>query len=1044
MGGPARFACNGSRHSRIHVFVVLFALLLALAITPFAAADTGSGTAVTAPPGGEPAAAEQPPPADTSSGPSNETAIQSSHSSQDDAGAPGEDGTSPGPMAPAEPSGTPNGEAGTPPGQAGSPSGQAAAPAGPPGEGGNPPAEAAQPQGQTDQGVAIDQQVGASASAVQDDVGNTLEQVQIGQPGDTPGVGQENHAGAGASASGVADAATGGEPVVQQDTTATASAEQAGVSNTHVTVRVESPGENGSVTQVNEAAGTAAAGSTGAAADPGSAAATAAASQEDVSNTHVSVRVFSPGDDGAVTQQNQASAHAAAGQAPGNAAASAHQNGAWNTHVSIRVGSPGTEGAVSQENSTLATTGDPAGAASDAGAASAAVAVSQDALDTSVAVNVPGTGLEQPGTGPSDLEVWEWNWVWRRDESTGAEGAVPGDMSTWNWAWGAEDGSGPDQGVVTRRTATEADQAGSWTWNWDWSRQGVDWNWSWDWARAVDCGGCVWVWNWSWEWTGAPTASPAGATSSTATPSAPAPRVSQVNTASAVATASAAATVAQAVVQDGIGAADQYAGQLVAVVQDAEAIALAHQADVASFWTNVGPVDQENAVVADAAADVGALIDQSIVQQVASAGGSAPDQWIGQQVDVLQQGSAEASGLQRGVALAGAGTHAAVGEADAAGRVAVDQTAAQGALADGGSLAQWVGQLTVVEQGVDATVAVAQTGTWRSRIGGATAVATATADGLADVSQTATQHAARDGGLGSQTIGQVVYVGQDADAHATTTQQAGGAALGLASSEAAAGNRVIAVQAGAQDLLAAADFDIQELWQESLVVQTATATSTSLGGIAGTATALNCAVTQQSAGQGILVGGNAPATRDLWTYCDPPAAPAPASTPVQGVAPGAIAEPVATAVPAPLEDDVQLFRGGRPYAAASGTHADARTASGAPQLRAPFAPPTWQTPAGSPVSQVSALHSAQARIDTRPGSSAGTGNAGKEPPLPPAGDPPAWISALAAAAAAAGGSSGIAAILLSLLLVPPLVQRARDRSVVRRPTLLTSWVDVPV
>lgn len=1065
MGGTAGFACNGSRHLRNPLVVGLLVFLLALAITPFARADTGSSTAVTAS-GGEGTTGL--PLLDDASGtpPTVDTATQSPGSSQAEAGAPGEDGTSTGPMAPAGSSGSTSGEAGTPPGQAGNQPGQAAGQAaseGPPAQDGTTPGQAAPaqasaasdgapgqdgtasgqataPQAQADQGVAIDQQVGATASAAQEGVGNVAEQVQVGQPGNSPGVGQENRADATAAASGVVDATTGAEPVVQQETEATASAAQSGVSNANVSVRVDSPGDNGPVTQVNEAEGAATAGSTGASADPDTALATAAATQEDVSNTNVSVRVFSPGNDGAVTQQNQAAAHAEAGQAPGNAAASAQQDGARNTHVSIRVGSPGTDGPVAQQSSTLATTGDPVGAASDPDAAPVAVAVTEGALDTSVAVDVPGTGLDEPGAGAP--EVWEWNWTWRRDESAGAEGAVPGDTSTWNWAWGT-DGATPAQGTVTRRASTGAEQAGSWTWNWNWSREGADWNWEWDWARSLDCGSCVWVWNWSWEWVGTPPASPAAPASPAPTANAPAAGVSQVNSATATANASATAAVAQAATQGGTGAGEQYAGQLAVVVQDAEAVALAHQADAASYWTSRGPVDQENVVLADAAVEVGTRVDQRVAQEIVSAGSSAPEQWAGQEAEVLQQASAQTSGRQHDVALAGGGSHLAVGNALATGHIVVDQGADQAGAADGGSLEQWVGQLTVVEQGLGAVAAVVQTGTDRSRVGGGTAVAAATADGLAGVQQGIGQTGARSLGLGSQTAAQVVAVLQDADAHASTAQQAGAAALPLASSEAIATNRVAVVQAGAQDLLGSSDVDVQGLWQESIVIQVATATSISTGGIAGTATAANCAVTQQSAGQGIGAGGGAPALGSLVAFCWPPDASAPVSPAAASGGATSPAGPAPVALSAPLDDEVQLFRGGRPFAAA-GPSAAAHDASGALAHTAPFAPPTWQAPAGAPVAQVSVLPSTQARIDTRPGSVAGTGDAGKEPPLLPAGGPPAWVSALAAAAAAAGGSSGIAAILLALLLVPPLVQRARDRSAVRRPTLLTSWVDVPV
>ena len=94
--------------------------------------------------------------------------------------------------------------------------------------------------------------------------------------------------------------------------------------------------------------------------------------------------------------------------------------------------------------------------------------------------------------------------------------------------------------------------------------------------------------------------------------------------------------------------------------------------------------------------------------------------------------------------------------------------------------------------------------------------------------------------------------------------------------------------------------------------------------------------------------------------------------------------------------------------------------------------------------QISVPPPTQARLDTRPGDHAGAGDAGREPPLPPAGDPPLWVSALAAVGASGAGPSGIAAILSAFALVPPLLRRAREGSVVRRPIGAFSQVDVPV
>ena len=107
-----------------------------------------------------------------------------------------------------------------------------------------------------------------------------------------------------------------------------------------MTVRVGSPRRR--VTQTNSASGTADAAVGG---DSGSSAA-ASASQEDVGNTAVSVRVFSPGDEGPVTQLNDASAVADAGGS-GVGDATAQQDGVRNTSVSIRVASPGSAAQVS-------------------------------------------------------------------------------------------------------------------------------------------------------------------------------------------------------------------------------------------------------------------------------------------------------------------------------------------------------------------------------------------------------------------------------------------------------------------------------------------------------------------------------------------------------------------------------------------------------------------------------------------------------------------------------------------------------------------------
>ena len=202
---------------------------------------------------------------------------------------------------------------------------------------------------------------------------------------------------------------------------------------------------------------------------------------------------------------------------------------------------------------------------------------------------------------------------------------------------------------------------------------------------------------------------------------------------------------------------------------------------------------------------------------------------------------------------------------------------------------------------------------------------------------------------------------------------------------------------------------------------------------------MNCAVTQQGAVQSIGAGRATAAGPDLTSFCFSPTAGS--SVAVLGAACRRRAAPLSTDVPADVvsaaaEEEPTLFRGRR-----VGSRPVARDARRAPVGADRTAP---GTPAlGRPVTTISAPPSTQARLDTRPGSHAGAGDAGREPPLPPAGDPPVWVSALAAAASGTG-PSGIAAILLAFVLVPPVLLRAREGSVVRRPTGVLAPLDVPV
>ena len=871
----------------------------------------------------------------------------------------------------------------------------------------------------SDQGGSVGQQAGASASAGQDQVGNTQASVRVDEPGNGSPVGQENRAEADSQASAAAD--TPGSTTVAQDVQADAGATQSDVSNTVVTVRVGSPGDDGAVSQSNVAAATA---ETASDAVGGSdEAAHAAAGQDGATNTNVSIRVFSPGDDGPVSQLNGASAEAYTGIGPG-AEAAASQDAVRNTSVSIRVGSPGAAGDVVQTNDATA----------EVSADGVAVAVTDDAVNTVVAVAVGASDLDRPG--PAGLQVWVWQWTWQRDESQGLESLIGTDVTSWLWTWNDNGNGNGRRGTITSRAAGDGDRGGTWDWRWNWNRQGIPtWTWEWNWQGSLACGSCIWIWDWSWEWTGQPSEA------SAAQPPGP------VDTDPA----RSGEHRTRRGRRDGDRGrrSDREPGRIRRRRPVRRPVGRRRTGRRGSRGRNaarnrVGQLGsrspaQANIAESGAFASLDAKVTQIPPKLLVTSDSGAGDQWSGQQVDVAQAGHAGSSAAQRDATLTGAGAHRAVSDASTGGTAVVGQLVEQDGLADGGAFDQWVGQLTMVEQVLDANSIVAQAGTWGSRVGGGTAAATASAGGLALVEQGAGQVIERSAGTSEQTATQLVLVAQDASASATTTQKAGAAATPIASSGAVAANRAAVVQAASQAAIGSPDFDHQELVQESVVVQSATAVSTSNGGIAGSAVVVNCAVTHQGATQSIGAGpASARTGGDLTAFCLPPE-PAPFSSEPAPTAPTSAVptqSPRPPAAPA-IDEEPALFRGGR--GAAASPARTAHRAAGA----APFSPKPGRPELGSTATKLSAPHSTQARIDTRPGSPAGAGDAGREPPLPPAGDPPMWISALAAAASSAG-SSGIAAILLAFALVPPLVRRVPEGSVVRRPTDVLAPVDVPV
>jgi hypothetical protein len=195
------------------------------------------------------------------------------------------------------------------------------------------------------QSAGSQQTAGSNATSTQSSPSNTNVSVRIGSPGDGGVVAQTN----GSSATSVAGNANstnqqavqqGGAPGVavanqsatnDQTANSTATSTQDHPSNTNISVRIMSPGDDGSVTQTNDSSAKSAAGnknSTTQSADQSgggvqtakqdadnkqSADSSATSKQDHPSNVNIPVRIFSDGDNGSVKQVNDSSAKSAAG-----------------------------------------------------------------------------------------------------------------------------------------------------------------------------------------------------------------------------------------------------------------------------------------------------------------------------------------------------------------------------------------------------------------------------------------------------------------------------------------------------------------------------------------------------------------------------------------------------------------------------------------------------------------------------------------------------------------------------------------------------------
>jgi hypothetical protein len=473
----------------------------------------------------------------------------------------------------------------------------------------------------SEQAQNVVQDAGASAAAVQDQPENSNVVVRTSVPGDNGAVAEANASDATATAENaqenrqevVGPGNAGQQASDTQSAVAAAASVQTKPSNVNVSVRIDSIGNDGPVVQTNDATASGKAANASVGVDTGSSTveATAVALQEQPSNTNVSVRVLSPGDNGPVTQVNNvtAEARATAGSEVAPTSAEATQLGPANTNVSIRVLSPGADDTVVQLNQVDAGSG-----GNQPGAL--AVETQTDPRNTSVSIVVGNPNVQGPvPTVPTAEETWVWNWKWTW--KPGAE--PPPSIESWAWNWAEPDPSvvqtGADQGVAPAADVAPAAEQGFWIWTWKWTRTSDGTSlWQWEWKRSCLCN---WVWNWTWNWddAGQPSAAVSVVDGTPGELSTGAP-VSQQN----VAAADAVAANTSAHLQQ----ATQLAGQTQAIVQTVSEHQLASAAAVA---------EQTGAVNTNVVIELSVSLDP-----LAQAGGTG-------EVGIDQVNRAQATGL---------------------------------------------------------------------------------------------------------------------------------------------------------------------------------------------------------------------------------------------------------------------------------------------------------------------------------------------------------------------------------------------------------------
>ena len=282
---------------------------------------------------------------------------------------------------------------------------------------------------------------------------------------------------------------------------AQATATQTSPGNINVVVRVASPGDNGAVTQQNTVGASAGPSSSstpvGAIASSGGPAGTdqlvsTSNTQTDVTNNGTVDQQLIQTQDGPGPDVNTVGDAAIDPAASSSiGSALATQTGAQNINVSIRIGSSGSDGIVTQTNGAIASGTSPGLSTVNVTGGS----------NSNVSIVLPGSAGGAPG------DQWVWNWTWTGDGTPHGRTARAPRRPT------ARRGTGlgfPSRRIsdcgqlgTTSTPAVKASAAGTtstpgmFTWTWIWTTaDGV--------VRTLtqqQACDCNWQWNWTWDWS---------------------------------------------------------------------------------------------------------------------------------------------------------------------------------------------------------------------------------------------------------------------------------------------------------------------------------------------------------------------------------------------------------------------------------------------------------------------------------------------------------------------------------------------------------------